>query len=87
MRSLGITTLYGPQGHIVNDVIPGTPAAALAVQRGDQVVAIEGQAAEEMSRESVTRMIEEENERVLLLRKVRTSQLLEVRVPVVDLVP
>jgi len=35
----------------------------------------------------VRAVTEEENERVLLLRKVGSSQLLEVRVPVVDLVP
>jgi C-terminal processing protease CtpA/Prc len=85
LRSLGISTAPGSGGPLIDDIIPGTPAAALDIQRGDRLLTVDGQAIGKLSNAEVRRMIDERNELVLVLR--RGDQLVEVRVPVIDLVP
>lgn len=85
LRGLGISTESGSGGPLIDDIVPGTPAAALDIQRGDRILTVDGQAIEKLSNAEVRRMMDERNELVLVLR--RGDQQVEVRVPVIDLVP
>ena len=63
----------------------GRPAAALDIQPGDRIFIVDGQPAEKLSSAEVRRLLDERRELVLVLR--RGDQQVEVRVPVIDLVP
>ncbi len=70
---------------MVTDVIPGTPAARLDIRRGDRLIAVDGQAVEDYAPGALRQLVEDQNELALVLD--RGGRRIEVRVPVVDLVP
>jgi S1-C subfamily serine protease len=84
VRTAGLGLTWEPRGPVVTDIIPGTPAARLDIQQGDRLLAVDGQAVEGLSHGAFEQMVEK-SELVLVLD--RDGRRIEVRVPVVDLVP
>jgi hypothetical protein len=84
VRTPGLGLEWGPRGPVVTDIIPGTPAARLDIQQGDRLLAVDGQAVEALPHGALERMVEK-SELVLVLD--RGGRHIEVRVPMVDLVP
>jgi hypothetical protein len=84
VRSPGLGLTWEPGGPVVTDIIPGTPAARLDIQQGDRLLAVDGQAVEGLPHDAFEEMMEK-SELVLVLD--RGGRRIEVRVPVVDLVP
>jgi hypothetical protein len=82
-RTLGIVFLLTPDGPVVYDLIPGTPAVALDIRPGDRLLSVEGYDVDLLSPEERKTLIADRNEVALVL--LRGDQHIEVRVPVVDL--
>jgi Aspartyl protease/PDZ domain len=85
VRTPGFTLTTTGTGVFVDDVIPGTPTAALDIQRGDRLLAVEGRGVTELSGDGLARMVSER--RTLALVLLRGERRIELTVPVVDLVP
>ena len=74
-------------GTVRSPSLPGWLARAVFLRsaRGDRIFIVDGQPAEKLSSAEVRRLLDERRELVLVLR--RGDQQVEVRVPVIDLVP
>ncbi|TMG96988.1 MAG: PDZ domain-containing protein [Betaproteobacteria bacterium] len=77
----------GPESFRVTLVLPGSPAAEAGIERNDQIVAIDGVQAAQMSGRDFTHKLVQPVGSELALKLRRGNEEREVRMPLIEMLP